>query len=90
MNGLRTKLGPIRAGVLREPGGGRVRIQAVARVPVDGGELALMGEPSIDAAEREALALVVSGRPMTAPIASLGHTGAASGTINGASQSFAP
>jgi 3-oxoacyl-[acyl-carrier-protein] synthase II len=40
-----------------------------------------MGEPCVDAAEREALASVVSGRPIVAPIASLGHTGAASGAI---------
>jgi 3-oxoacyl-[acyl-carrier-protein] synthase II len=41
-----------------------------------------MGEPQIDAAEREALASVVPGRPSTAPIAALGHTGAASGEIS--------
>lgn len=39
------------------------------------------GDPTSDAAEREALAAVVPGRPVTAPIASLGHTGAASGGL---------
>jgi len=40
-----------------------------------------MGDPSADAAESAAIQAVVPGRPVTAPIASLGHTGAASGSV---------
>ena len=38
-----------------------------------------MGDPLMDAAEREALPKELANTPMVAPIASLGHTGAASG-----------
>ncbi len=41
-----------------------------------------MGDPSIDAAERRALASTLPGVPATAPIAAIGHTGAAVGTVN--------
>lgn len=41
-----------------------------------------MGDRSIDSAEREALHAVVPRRPVTAPMASLGHTGAASGAMS--------
>jgi 3-oxoacyl-[acyl-carrier-protein] synthase II len=39
------------------------------------------GDPGVDAAERQALKSVLPGVPVSAPIASLGHTGAASGAI---------
>jgi 3-oxoacyl-[acyl-carrier-protein] synthase II len=39
------------------------------------------GDPQLDAAERQALNELVPGRPVIAPCASLGHTGAASGAI---------
>jgi 3-oxoacyl-[acyl-carrier-protein] synthase II len=40
-----------------------------------------MGDPAIDAQERQALGDVLPDVPLVAPIASLGHTGAASGTM---------
>lgn len=40
-----------------------------------------MGDPSRDAAEREAIEATVAGIPLVAPIASLGHTGSACGAI---------
>ncbi|NNE01298.1 MAG: 3-oxoacyl-ACP synthase [Pirellulaceae bacterium] len=40
-----------------------------------------MGDPVIDAAERDALSAELRQTPMVCPMASLGHTGAASGTI---------
>lgn len=39
------------------------------------------GDPDLDAAERVALAATLPGRPVVAPIASLGHAGAASGSL---------
>ncbi len=41
-----------------------------------------MGDASIDAAERLAVASTLPGVPATAPVAVLGHTGAAIGTVN--------
>ncbi len=40
-----------------------------------------MGDPIIDRAERDAIDATLPGVPITAPIAALGHCGAASGTI---------
>ncbi len=48
-----------------------------------------MGDPLIDAAEREALQETVPGIPVVATIASLGHTGAASGSIDLATAALA-
>ncbi len=39
------------------------------------------GDPELDAAEREALTLALPERPVVAPIASIGHTGSGSGSI---------
>lgn len=39
------------------------------------------GDPMIDSAERDAMDAVGCGAPVTAPIAALGHTGAAAGSI---------
>lgn len=41
-----------------------------------------MGDPVIDAAESEAIKATLPDTPVTATIAALGHTGAASGTID--------
>ncbi len=40
------------------------------------------GDRDMDTAEREALSATLPGRPVVAPIAALGHTGAASGSIS--------
>ena len=40
-----------------------------------------MGDPVMDAAEREALVATLPGVPVVAPIAAVGHTGAASGCL---------
>ena len=40
------------------------------------------GDPSIDLAEQRAINSCLPGVPVTAPIASLGHTGAAAGSVN--------
>ncbi len=54
---------------------------------ISAGEIGLvmshaMGDPVIDAAEREALRSTIRRAPLVATIASLGHTGAASGAID--------
>jgi 3-oxoacyl-[acyl-carrier-protein] synthase II len=41
-----------------------------------------MGDSSIDSAERSALALTLKDVPAVAPVASIGHTGAAIGSVN--------
>jgi 3-oxoacyl-[acyl-carrier-protein] synthase II len=40
------------------------------------------GDPSIDLAEEQAINLCLPGVPVTAPVSSIGHTGAAVGAIN--------
>lgn len=60
---------------------------ALADAEITSGQLGLvvshaMGDPQIDAAEREALLATVPDCPITAPIGSLGHTGAACGGLN--------
>ncbi|MFK8113401.1 MAG: beta-ketoacyl synthase [Rubripirellula sp.] len=48
-----------------------------------------MGDPQIDAAERAALSSTLPGRPVVAPIALVGHTGAACGSIGLATAAMA-
>ena len=64
----------------------RVALDAIAEAGLSPEDIGLivshaMGDPVIDLAEREALSGPMAEVPMIAPIASLGHTGAASGQL---------